>query len=170
MIQANPRLVVKITRDCLGRGMALDDLIGEGNLRLIHAPEEYDPRFSTRFSTYASYWIKSAIRHALIDTTATMSNLSFCPEMPKDRIASTVPMRVLPAGAIIRFDFATWFAERHLRLILAPPSFSGALFWISGVLSDRESGPCRFSGKKATVALSGPFPCPTGIPERPRFV
>ena len=52
--------------------MVLDDLIGEGNLGLIRAAEEYDPRFGTRFSTYASYWIKQAIRHALINTSATI--------------------------------------------------------------------------------------------------
>ncbi len=72
MIQANLRLVVKIAREYVGRGMILDDLIGEGNLGLIRATEEYDPRFGTRFSTYASYWIKQAIRHALINTTATI--------------------------------------------------------------------------------------------------
>jgi RNA polymerase primary sigma factor len=72
MIQANLRLVVRIARDYMGRGMVLDDLIGEGNLGLIRAAEEYDPRFGTRFSTYASYWIKQAIRHALINTTATI--------------------------------------------------------------------------------------------------
>jgi RNA polymerase primary sigma factor len=72
MIQANLRLVVKIARDYVGRGMVLDDLIGEGNLGLIRAAEEFDPRFGTRFSTYASYWIKQAIRHALINTSATI--------------------------------------------------------------------------------------------------
>jgi RNA polymerase primary sigma factor len=72
MIQANLRLVVKIARDYVGRGIVLDDLIGEGNLGLIRAAEEFDPRFGTRFSTYASYWIKQAIRHALINTTATI--------------------------------------------------------------------------------------------------
>jgi RNA polymerase primary sigma factor len=72
MIQANLRLVVKIAREYVGRGMLLDDLIGEGNLGLIRAAEEYDPRFGTRFSTYASYWIKQAIRHALINTTSTI--------------------------------------------------------------------------------------------------
>src|SRR5207302_11511415 len=70
MIRSNLRLVVKIARDYLGRGMVLEDLIGEGNLGLIRASEEFDPRFGTRFSTYASYWIKQAIRHALINTTA----------------------------------------------------------------------------------------------------
>jgi len=72
MIRSNLRLVVKIAREYVGRGLALDDLIGEGNLGLIRAVQEYDPRFGTRFSTYASYWIKQAIRHALINTTATI--------------------------------------------------------------------------------------------------
>ncbi len=72
MIQANLRLVVKIAQDYVGRGIALDDLIGEGNLGLIRAAEEFDPRFGVRFSTYASYWIKQAIRHALINTTAAI--------------------------------------------------------------------------------------------------
>jgi RNA polymerase primary sigma factor len=72
MIQANLRLVVKIARDYVGRGMGLDDLIGEGNLGLIRAAQEFEPRFGTRFSTYASYWIKQAIRHALINTTSTI--------------------------------------------------------------------------------------------------
>lgn len=72
LIQANLRLVVRIARDYLGRGMMLEDLIGEGNLGLIRAAEDYDPKFGTRFSTYASYWIKQAIRHALINTTSTI--------------------------------------------------------------------------------------------------
>lgn len=72
MIRANLRLVVKIAREYIGRGLVLDDLIGEGNLGLIRAAKEYDPRFGTRFSTYAAYWIKQAIRHALINTTATI--------------------------------------------------------------------------------------------------
>ena len=72
MIQANLRLVVKIARDYVGRGMILEDLIGEGNLGLIRAAEEFQPRFGTRFSTYAAYWIKQSIRHALINTTSTI--------------------------------------------------------------------------------------------------
>src|SRR5437868_4976146 len=58
MIRANLRLVVRIAGDYVGRGMALEDLVGEGNLGLIRAAEEFDPKFQTRFSTYASYWIK----------------------------------------------------------------------------------------------------------------
>ena len=72
MVRANLPLVVKIARDFLGRGLPLDDLIGEGNLGLIRAAEDFQPRFGTRFSTYASYWIKQSIRHALINTTCTI--------------------------------------------------------------------------------------------------
>jgi RNA polymerase primary sigma factor len=72
MIQANLRLVVRIARDYIGRGMGLEDLIGEGNVGLIRAAQEFKPRFGTRFSTYASHWIKQAIRHALINTTPTI--------------------------------------------------------------------------------------------------
>lgn len=72
MIQANLRLVIKIAGDYLGRGLPLEDLIGEGNLGLIRATREYDPRFGTRFSTYASYWVKQAIHHALVNTASTI--------------------------------------------------------------------------------------------------
>ncbi|HEX8201529.1 MAG TPA: RNA polymerase sigma factor RpoD/SigA [Isosphaeraceae bacterium] len=72
LVRANLRLVVTIARDFLGRGLALDDLIGEGNLGLIRAAQKFDPRFGTRFGTYARYWIKEAIREALINTTQTI--------------------------------------------------------------------------------------------------
>ena len=72
LVQANLRLVGKIALEFRGRGLSLDDLIGEGNLGLIHAAEKFDPRFGTRFSTYAAYWIKQAVRHALTNTTATI--------------------------------------------------------------------------------------------------
>jgi RNA polymerase primary sigma factor len=72
MVTANLRLVIKIARDYEGHGLAIDDLIGEGNLGLIRAAEEFDPRFNVRFSTYASHWIKQTIRHALTNTTATI--------------------------------------------------------------------------------------------------
>jgi RNA polymerase primary sigma factor len=72
LIRANLRLVVTIARDYTGRGLCLEDLIGEGNLGLIRAAEEFDPRFGTRFSTYAAYWIKQSIRCALTNTAATI--------------------------------------------------------------------------------------------------
>ena len=72
LVGSNLKLVVKVARDFEGRGLALEDLVGEGNLGLIRAAKEFDPSYGTRFSTYASHWIKQAIRHALITTTATI--------------------------------------------------------------------------------------------------
>jgi RNA polymerase primary sigma factor len=72
LVQANLPLVIKIANDFRGRGLDLDDLIGEGNLGLIRAAEEFDPSFGTRFSTYSAYWIKESIRRALMNTTCTI--------------------------------------------------------------------------------------------------
>ena len=59
LIQANLRLVVKIARQFSGRGLSLEDLIGEGNLGLIRATQDFDPRFGTRFSTYAAQSVRA---------------------------------------------------------------------------------------------------------------
>jgi RNA polymerase primary sigma factor len=72
MISANLRLVVRIARDFQNRGLSMDDLIGEGNLGLIRAAKDFDPEVGVRFSTYASIWIRQAIRQALVDTTPTI--------------------------------------------------------------------------------------------------
>ncbi|QEH35798.1 RNA polymerase sigma factor SigA [Aquisphaera giovannonii] len=72
LVEANLRLVGRIAAQFRGRGVDYEDLIGEGNLGLIRAAEGYDPRFGTRFGTYASYWIKQAIRHALSSKAATI--------------------------------------------------------------------------------------------------
>jgi len=58
LVRANLRLVVNIARGYQGKGLALQDLIAEGNLGLLRAVEGYDPSMNTRFSTYASFWIK----------------------------------------------------------------------------------------------------------------
>ncbi len=67
MVRANLRLVVNIARNYTGKGLSLQDLIEEGNLGLLRAVEGYDPAMGTRFSTYASYWIKQSIKRALIN-------------------------------------------------------------------------------------------------------
>jgi len=67
MIRSNLRLVVNIAKRYGNRGMPLIDLIEEGNLGLLRAVEAYDPEQGARFSTYASWWIKQAIKRALIN-------------------------------------------------------------------------------------------------------
>jgi RNA polymerase primary sigma factor len=68
MVRANLRLVVNIARTYPGKGLPLQDLIAEGNLGLMRAVEGFDASMNTRFSTYASYWIKQSIKRAVINT------------------------------------------------------------------------------------------------------
>ena len=68
MVRANLRLVVNIARGYIGKGLSLQDLIEEGNLGLLRAVQGFDPAVGTRFSTYASYWIKQSIKRALVNT------------------------------------------------------------------------------------------------------
>ena len=72
MVRANLRLVVNIARAYANKGLPLQDLIEEGNLGLLRAVEGFDPDMDTRFSTYASYWIKQSIKRALINSAKTI--------------------------------------------------------------------------------------------------
>src|SRR5262249_43694400 len=72
MVVANLRLVVKIARGYVGFGMPFEDLVGEGNLGLLKAVNRFDPLFGTRFSTYADWWIRQAIREAFVNTSHTI--------------------------------------------------------------------------------------------------
>jgi RNA polymerase primary sigma factor len=81
MVRANLRLVVNIARGYSGKGLALQDLIEEGNLGLLRAVEGFDPDMNTRFSTYASYWIKQSIKRGLINTAKTVRLPSYMVEL-----------------------------------------------------------------------------------------
>lgn len=77
LIEANLRLVVKVAKRYTNMGLPLMDLISEGNIGLMDAANRFDPnRFSNKFSTYAVWWIKRQIRHALI-TKSRMIRLPF---------------------------------------------------------------------------------------------
>jgi RNA polymerase primary sigma factor len=152
MIRANLRLVVKIARNYTSRGMVLADLIEEGNLGLLRAVEGYDPVRDTRFSTYASWWIKQAIKRALINSVQPVHIPAYMVEMIAKWKQGSVELqsKLNRQPTIEEMGRHLGLSEKKVRIIRrAVRAFSshkqsgdsGATFSLDELLADKRTPP-----------------------------
>lgn len=153
MVRANLRLVVNIARGYTGKGLPLQDLIEEGNLGLLRAVEGFDPDMNTRFSTYASYWIKQSIKRALVNSAKTIRIPAYMVELLSKWRRATArlqeELKRTPTPEEIAHDLG--ISKRKLKIVKkaiqlynsTPQSDQNESGWSLGdiVPDDRSKGP-----------------------------
>ncbi len=148
---ANLRLVVKIALDYYSYHLNILDLIQEGNVGLLHAVKKYDPERGTRFSTYASFWIRAYILKYLMDswsivkvgTKDSQRKLFYSLNKEKDRLTRA---GIVPSPELLAFNLEVSSAEiedmekrlAHTDISLEDPLYEGSEETVLNTLSTEE--------------------------------
>ena len=151
MVRANLRLVVSIARNYTNKGLQIQDLIEEGNLGLLRAVEGFDPDMNTRFSTYASYWIKQSIKRALVNSAKTIRVPAYMVELLGKWRRATAKMSDemgrTPTAEEVAVELE--IPKRKLKIVKkairlynsTPPSDGGDAGWSMGEMLEDERTP-----------------------------